>query len=231
MRKDFSDLTRKSDRVQPVIQTTEEDRQIFIKRNLVKSLDRSEQVRAAVLEWLLSFNGGITTKAYKAQMVRLDQDDTKALQQLELSSKRRTLANPPRVKPPKLTTDIITALEQHNSIAIEASSGRKLIEKFMDSCPEVGTYILDMNELVLEYVDYSHRGKAGDIIHQSNRADILIILGLEKPISLAYHIRDTLFQILSVRSKDADKYTISTWNYTHGWYMPDVKDSLEHYSV
>lgn len=230
MRKTLEDLTRKSD-IKPIVQIQPQtDKQLHIKRNMVKSVNRSEEVKLAIIDWLLSFTGGITSKALEAQVLRLDENDNKSIQQLANSKGKRILANPPREKPPKLAIEIVEALEQYHAVAIEASSGKKQIELFLEDCPEIGTYILDINELVLEYVDYSHRGKAGEIIHESSRADVLIILGLEKPISLAYHIRDTIYQILSVRAKDSTKYTLSTWNYTHGWYMPDVEKALKIYS-
>ena len=230
MKKDFSDLKRIEPR-QMDITDQKLDRQVFIKRNLANSIDRSVTVIQAVADWLLSFPTGITTVSFKAQVQRLDSDDTKAIQQLSLSKGKRTLSNPPREKPPKLKVEIVEALEVSNSVAIEAASGRKLIEEFLKDCPQIGTYVLDVNELVLEYVDYTHRGKAGDIIHEASRAELLIILGLEKPISLAYHIRDTLFQIVSVRAKDKGKYTISTWNYTHSWYIPDYEKQFTIYSI
>ena len=230
MRKDFTDLTRRQ--TPTIVQAIPEtNKQVFIKKNLAKSCGRTDIVAKAILEWLLSFETGITSKAFTAQIIRLDANDEKAVQQLESSKGKRTLSNPSRIKPPKLEEEIVTVLEEHNAIAIEASTGRKLIEEFLRDCPEIGTYILDMNELVLEYVDYSHRGKAGGIIHEANRADILIILGLEKPISLAYHIRDILYSIASVRAKDKNKYTITTWNYTHEWYIPDFKNLFMHYSI
>ena len=230
MKKDFSDLKRPEPK--PIeITDQKSDRQVFIKRNMAKSIDRSTMVIQAIVDWLLSFPTGITTTAFKAQIQRLDSEDSKAIQQLSLSKGKRTLSNPPREKPPKLDKELIEALEELNLIAIEAASGRKLIEEFMKDCPQIGIYVLDVNELVLEYVDYTHRGKAGEIIHEANRAEILIVLGLEKPISLAYHIRDTLFQIASVRAKNKAKYTISTWNYTHGWYIPDYEKLFKIYSI
>jgi len=229
MKKTLADLTRRSQPSITLIQP-QTDKQLFIKRNLVKSVDRSEKVKEAIIDWLLSFTGGITSKAFEAQVVRLDTDDERAIQQLKNSRGKRVLANPPRIKPPKLEIELVDALAEHNAVAIEASSGRKQIEAFLKDCPELGTYVLDVNELAIEYVDYNHRGRAGSIIHEATRADVLFILGLEKPISLAYHIRDTLFQILSVRSKDSNKYTLSTWNYTHGWYMPEVEKLFQIYS-
>lgn len=230
MRKTLGDLTRRPEERKVAITSPQLDKQGHIKRNQSRSVNRSPEVQSAVLEWLLSFDGGMTTKSFEAQIIRLDADDDKAMQQLQMSRGKRILSNPPRIKPPKLETDIIQALAQNSAIAIEAASGRKRIEKFISNCPEIGTYILDMNELASEYIDYSNRGKAGQIIHDSKRAEVLIILGLDRPISLAYHIRDTLYQIVALRLKDGNKYTLSTWNYTHDWYMPEVKDLLIHYS-
>lgn len=229
MKRGLNDLTRSPAPVVPI--QTEANKQIFIKRNLAKSVNRDIAVVNAIADWLLSFEGGITSKAFKDQLVGLEKDDAKAIEQLKASAGKRRITKSLRQKPPKLTGEIVDELEKHNAIAIEAKAGRNKIEEFLDDCPEIGTYILDINELILEYVDYAHRGKAGDIIHNSTRADILVILGLEKPIALPYHIKDTLYQILSVRSKDEEKYTVSTWNYTHEWYISEVKQLLTHYSV
>ena len=178
--KDFRNLPQRPP--QPLPEKPAEDRQLFIKRNLATTLDRIAEVKQAALDWLLSFDGGMSKKDFQLQMCKLSHDDSKAIQQFTDSNGKRTLKQVPRDKPPKLTESILSALARYKSVAIEGAAGKKAINAFLDTLPTGGVYILDVNELVLEYVDYQHRGKAGELIEQANRADILIIDGLEKPI-------------------------------------------------
>lgn len=227
--KDFRNLPPRPP--QPLPAKPTEDRQLFIARNLANSLDRSAEVKQAVVEWLLSFQGAMSRKEFERQLPKLNYDDAKALLQLSNSKGKRTLQQLPREKPPKLEGTIISELVRYKLVAIEGAKGKKAIESFLADLPPGGVYILDVNELILEYVDYQHRGKAGDIIAAANRADILVIEGLEKPISLAYHIKDTLYQLAAVRKKAEDKYTVSTYNCTHTWYIPEYAELFQHFSV
>ncbi len=227
--KDFMDLGAKPPK--PLPAKTFADKYIRTKRAWALSLDRAAPVKQALEDWLLSFNGGMTKKDFQAQLCKLHSDDAKAIKQLEESKGKRVIRQAPRDKPPKLEIKLITALAQYKMIAIEGKSGKNLIDNFLSTLSPAGVYILDVNELILEYVDYQHRGKAGEIIEAANRADVLIIEGLEKPISLAYHIKDTLYQLAAVRKKDKDKYTVSTWNYTHAWYISEYAEIFTHFSA
>lgn len=230
--RDFFDLKKKAPQPLPSPKLEAEEKTYFVKRALAWGVDRSEPVRQAIFEWLLSFEGVILKKTFVNQLCRLEQDDEVALKQLSRSKGKRVIQLPPRQKPPKVELkNIAYELTQHNFVMIEGHSGAALINKFKSTLPDLGTYVLDMNELVLEYVDYQHRGRAGDIIEQASRADVLFIMGLEKPIALAYHIKDTLYQLVSVRAKQKDKYTVSTWNYTHEWYIPDYSKFFTHFSA
>ncbi|MCM1322830.1 MAG: hypothetical protein NC218_01455 [Acetobacter sp.] len=228
--KDFTKLPPRPPAPLPTPEKT--DKYIFSKKAWAKSITRSPAVQQAVEDWLLSFKGGMAKKDFESQLCKLHADDEKAIKQLSDSNGKRIIRQAPRDKPPKLQTDVITALATYKSVAIEANSGKKAIEAFLDSLQNTtGVYILDVNELILEYTDYQHRGKAGEIIEAANRADILVIEGLEKPIALAYHIKDTLYQLAAVRHKKDRKYTLSTWNYTHEWYIPEYKELFTHFSV
>lgn len=230
--KDFFDLKKKLP--QPLSSTKQvaEEKTYFVKRSLAWGVDRSEAVRQAIFDWLLSFDGAMLKKTFTTQLCRLEADDAVALQQLERSKGKRTIQLPPRVKPPKIDlSNIAYELTQNNLVIIEGRSGLELIKKFKQSLPELGTYVLDVNELILEYVDYQHRGRAGDIIESASKADVLFITGLERSIALPYHIKDTLYQLASVRAKQKDKYTISTWVYTHEWYIEDYSKMFTHFSA
>lgn len=227
--KDFTELGRRPP--QPLPAKSYSDKYIRSKRAWAASLDRSQQVKQAVEDWLLSFDGGMTKKDFQLQLCKLHSSDEVAIKQLTESAGKRTIRQAPRDKPPKLNMRVVEALGRYRMVAIEGKSGKAAIEKFINTLPSAGVYILDMNELILEYVDYQHRGKAGEIIEAANRADILIIEGLEKPIALAYHIKDTLYQLAAVRKKQEDKFTLSTWNYTHAWYIQEYAELFTHFSV
>lgn len=228
--KDFTQLTRKTPA--PVVsQQDKQDKEFFVKRSLARSIDKAPEIQEAVLQWLMSFQGAISKEQFTKQICKLSNKDSEALSQLDKSKGRRVLQNVPREKPPKLPAPLLDVLAKYHSVAVEAAAGRKAIEQSLATLPPSGIYILDVNELILEYTDYKHRGRAGEIIDAAHKASILVLEGLEKPIALAYHIKDTLFQLASVRRKDPDKYTLSTWNYTHKWYIPEYIEYFTLFSV
>lgn len=228
--KKFTDI--KSTRPQnPQPAPVPQDRQLYIKRNLVDQLDYRADVKQAVLDWLLSFPGGITKKDFQLQLVKLDKDPEKAISQLQKSKGYRTIRQVEREKPPKLEIPIIDALAQDNLIAIEGARGKKAILDFLQDLPPSGVYILDIPELLLEYTDFHHKGASAQMIEQSNKASILVITGLEKPVGLPFHIREVLTQLAQVRSRYPDKFTLSTYNYTHTWFIPEYATYFKHYSI
>lgn len=208
-----------------------QDKQLYIKRNLVDQLDYKPDVKQAVLDWLLSFPGGITKKDFQLQLVKLDKDPEKAISQLEKSKGYRTIRQVEREKPPKLEVPVIDALAQDNLIAIEGARGKKAILDFLQEISSSGVYILDVPELLLEYTDFHHKGTSAQMIEKSNKASILVITGLEKPVGLPFHIREVLTQLAQVRSRYQDKFTLSTYNYTHTWFIPEYATYFKHYSI
>lgn len=208
-----------------------QDKQLYIKRNLVDQLDYETDVKQAVLDWLLSFPGGITKKDFQLQLVKLDKDPAKAISQLEKSKGYRTIRQVEREKPPKLEVPVLDALAQDNLIAIEGAKGKKAILDFLQEISSSGVYILDVPELLLEYTDFHHKGTSAQMIEKSNKASILVITGLEKPVGLPFHIREVLTQLAQVRSRYPDKFTLSTYNYTHTWFIPEYATYFKHYSI
>lgn len=208
-----------------------QDKQLYIKRNLVDQLDYKPDVKQAVLDWLLSFPGGITKKDFQLQLVKLDKDPEKAISQLQKSKGYRTIRQVEREKPPKLEVPVIDALAQDNLIAIEGARGKKAILDFLQEISSSGVYILDVPELLLEYTDFHHKGTSAQMIEKSNKASILVITGLEKPVGLPFHIREVLTQLAQVRSRYQDKFTLSTYNYTHTWFIPEYATYFKHYSI
>lgn len=228
--KKFTDI--KSNRPQnPQPAPVPQDKQLYIKRNLVDQLDYKPDVKQAVLDWLLSFPGGITKKDFQLQLVKLDKDPEKAISQLERSKGYRTIRQVEREKPPKLEVPVLDALAQDNLIAIEGAKGKKAILDFLQDLPPSGVYVLDIPELLLEYTDFHHKGTSAQMIEQSNKASILVITGLEKPVGLPFHIREVLTQLAQVRSRYQDKFTLSTYNYTHTWFIPEYATYFKHYSI
>lgn len=225
--KQFSELKPREMKATPVVQV--QDKLYFAKQKMASTVD-DQEIREAVFMWLLSFQGGMTKVEFQNQLVKLDKNITTAQAQLKSSSGKRRIELPPRVKPPKIT-DIAEALLEYQQIAIEAKAGYDAIEKFLCTLPEGGVYILDLNELILEYRDYQNRGNSAQIIEKAHKASVLIIEGLHKPVALPFHIKDTLTQLATVRKKDKDKYTLSTWNYTFAWYIPDYANLFTHFSV
>lgn len=229
--KKFTDIKPQHRSPSPEISPISQDKQIYIKRNLANQLDYCETVRKAVLDWLLSFPGGITKKDFQLQLVKLDKDPEKAISQLQRSKGYRSIRQVEREKPPKLEVPVIDALAQDNLIAIEGAKGRKAILDFLQDLPPSGVYILDVPELLLEYTDLHHKGASAQMIEQSNKASILVITGLEKPVGLPFHIREVLTQLAQVRSRYPDKFTLSTYNYTHTWFIPEYATYFKHYSI
>lgn len=228
--KKFTDI--KSNRQQnPQPAPVPQDKQLYIKRNLVDQLDYKPDVKQAVLDWLLSFPGGITKKDFQLQLVKLDKDPEKAISQLQKSKGYRTIRQVEREKPPKLEVPVIDALAQDNLIAIEGARGKKAILDFLQEISSSGVYILDVPELLLEYTDFHHKGTSAQMIEKSNKASILVITGLEKPVGLPFHIREVLTQLAQVRSRYQDKFTLSTYNYTHTWFIPEYATYFKHYSI
>ena len=208
-----------------------QDKQLYIKRNLVDQLDYKPDGKQAVLDWLLSFPGGITKKDFQLQLVKLNSDPEKAISQLEKSKGYRTIRQVEREKPPKLEVPVLDALAQDNLIAIEGAKGKKAILDFLQEISSSGVYILDVPELLLEYTDFHHKGTSAQMIEKSNKASILVITGLEKPVGLPFHIREVLTQLAQVRSRYQDKFTLSTYNYTHTWFIPEYATYFKHYSI
>jgi hypothetical protein len=165
------------------------------------------------------------------QLVKLDKDPEKAISQLQKSKGYRTIRQVEREKPPKLEVSVIDALAQDNLIAIEGARGKKAILDFLQEISSSGVYILDVPELLLEYTDFHHKGTSAQMIEKSNKASILVITGLEKPVGLPFHIREVLTQLAQVRSRYQDKFTLSTYNYTHTWFIPEYATYFKHYSI
>lgn len=198
----------------------------FVKRNLMKSVDRVKDVRDAVERWLYSFDGAMTKKVFAHQMKRLDFDDTKALAQLERAEGRRTIPLPPPPKPPKMKKTLLEHMVDDIYVAITGKNHKRVIREAVKELKQFGTlYVLSVEELIVEFKSFDEKGASPHMIEQAIESDFLIIVDLEMPIHLEWHIREAINRIGRLREKDK-KPIISTWN-----RFNDVNDFFTRFKI
>ncbi len=202
------------------------DSSSFVKRNLMKSVDRTKEVRDAVERWLYSFDGAITKKMFAHQMKRLDFDDEKALAQLERAEGRRVIPLPPPPKPPKMKKTLLEHMVDDIYVAITRKNHKRVIREAVKELKQFGTlYVLSVEELIVEFKSFGEKGASPHMIEQAIESDFLIIVDLEMPIHLEWHIREAINRIGRLREKDK-KPIISTWN-----RFNDVNDFFERFKI
>ncbi len=202
------------------------DNASFVKRNLMKSVDRTKEVRDAVERWLYSFDGAITKKMFAHQMKRLDFDDEKALAQLERAEGRRVIPLPPPPKPPKMKKTLLEHMVDDIYVAITRKNHKRVIREAVKELKQFGTlYVLSVEELIVEFKSYDEKGASPHMIEQAIDSDFLIIVDLEMPIHLEWHIREAINRIGRLREK-AKKPIISTWN-----RFNDVNDFFARFKI
>jgi len=202
------------------------DSSSFVKRNLMKSVDRTKEVRDAVERWLYSFDGAITKKMFAHQMKRLDFDDEKALAQLERAEGRRVIPLPPPPKPPKMKKTLLEHMVDDIYVAITRKNHKRVIREAGKELKQFGTlYVLSVEELIVEFKSFGEKGASPHMIEQAIESDFLIIVDLEMPIHLEWHIREAINRIGRLREKDK-KPIISTWN-----RFNDVNDFFERFKI
>lgn len=212
--------------VDHVVEPPVVDNSAFIKRNLMKSVDRSPEVRKQVETWLYSFDGGITKSAFQAQMKRLDWDDAIALKQLERAVGRRVIPLPPPPKKPPLPKPLIEQMLEDTYVAVTGRKFKPAIKQVIQQLKECGdVYVLSVEELILEFKGYEDKGASPYMIDRAIECDFLVIVDLEMTIHLEWHISEAIRRI--GRMREAKKAPIiSTWN-----RFNDVNDFFERFHI
>ena len=178
----------------------------------MKSVDRSKVVREAVERWLFSFDGAITKDRFEGQMRRLDFDDEKALLQLQKAEGRRTIPLPPAPRPPVMEKSIVETMVEDTYVAVSGRRHKKLIKEAVQELKKFGdVYVLSIEELIVEFKSYNEKGKGPQMIEKAIETDFLVIVDLEMPIHLEWHINEAIERIGRLREKN-NKPIISTWN-------------------
>lgn len=198
--------------VKKEVRKPEVNSSVFIKRNLMKSVDRSKPVRQAVEKWLYSFDGAMSATAFARQIKRLDFDDEKALAQLEKAIGRRVIPLTVHPKLPKMTSTLLQHIVEDTYVAISKKNHKKVIRDIVKELKQFGVvYVLSIEELIVEFKDYNDRGNSPHMIKSAIDADFLVIVDLEIPMHLEWRIREAIHRIGRLREKD-NKPIVSTWN-------------------
>ena len=188
------------------------DNAAFIKRNLMKSVDRNPEVYKAVEDWLFSFVGGISKVSFQAQLKRLDWNDEVALSQLEKAKGRRVIPLPPPPKMPALPKPLVEQMLEDTYVAVYGRKFKPAIKEVVAQLKECGNvFVLQMEDLILQFKDYYNKGKSPQMIEQAIECDFLVIVDLEMTIHLEWHIVEAIERIGRMREAK-QKPIISTWN-------------------
>ena len=180
------------------------DKYRYQKQRLLFNLTRSEEVCHSIEKWLMSFEGGMSKETFIQQVSRLDFDDTIALSQLEKSMGKRAISKK-RASMPKLplAKDAVSLLAD-GTLFIAVSGTEKALHSYIRESYQVlkglgRTYVLDLNDMKLEWVDKFQKGKSPEMIQKAKDADFLLIVGFETPLDLPFYIGDTVNTIRRYR--------------------------------
>ena len=182
-----------------------------IKVRMVQGLTRSERIRKLVEDWITSFRGGITKVAYDSQIKRLDYDDDIAETQLQRAMGKRVIPLPPPPEKPRLTKPLLEQMVEDKYVAVYGRKFKPAIKEVVKQLKECGTvYVLEVESLIIEFKSFDDKGKSPHMIEDAIDADFLVIVDLEMPIHLEWHIREAIERI-GRRREEANKPIISTW--------------------
>lgn len=197
--KSFDELERKEQK-EPIFI----DKYVYQKQRLLFNITRSKKVCAAIEQWLMAFEGGISKEAFIKEVSKLDYNDEEAISQIEKSLGRRSISKK-RVTMPNLpiARDAVMLLAEGTLFIAVAGAERALhayIKSTYQTLKGLGrTYVLDMNDMKLEWVDKFQKGRSTEMIKKAKDAEFLIVVGLETPLDLPFYIGDTLNTIRRYR--------------------------------
>lgn len=198
----------------------------YIKRNLLRSVTKTGEVYSLIEQWLRSFEGGMSKRSFDQQMKRLDWDDTIATTQLQRAMGRRVIPLPPPPKKPALPKNLVEQMLDDTYVAVYGRKFRPAIKEAVSQLKQCGqVYVLQVEQLILEFKDYEHKGESPQMIDKAIDCDFLVIVNLEMTIHIEWHIHEALNRILRFRQRQ-NKPIISTWNRYN-----DVNDFFEAFKI
>lgn len=173
------------------------DKYYHQKQKLLFNVTRSKEVCDALSAWLMSFEGGMSKEVFTSQVARLSMEDEVALAQIRNSLRKRSIAKV-RTALPKLPEigNVLDLLAQN--VLFIAVSGKELalhnfIRNTYRTLKSLGsTYVLDLNDLKLEWLDKFQKGKSTEMLRRAKEAEFLMMVGFETPLDLPFYIGDTL---------------------------------------
>lgn len=173
------------------------DRYALQKQRLLFNVTRSELVCSALSDWLASFQGGMSKETFISQLSKLDVDDEVAIRQIQKSSGKRSICKIRSVQPPLPEMGDVIQMLASGNIFIAVSGREEPLHRFIrntyQELKDLGrTYVLDLNDLRLEWVDKFQKGKSTQMLQKSKDSEFLIMVGFETPIDLPFYIGDTL---------------------------------------
>lgn len=171
------------------------DKYLFQKQRLLFNLTRSKEVCDAVYSWLISFQGGISKETFMGQISRLSFDDSEAIEQLSKSMGKRSIVKVRKFQEPLPSVGDVIQRLANDELFIAVNGREKQIKSFVrntyQTLKDLGkTFVLDINELRLEWAEKYKKGRGQDIIQNARDCDFLIIIGFEAPMDLAPWIVD-----------------------------------------
>lgn len=197
--KSFDDLEKREQEPHVFI-----DKYVYQKQRLLFNITRSERVCSAIEKWLMSFQGGMSKEAFIQQVSKLDYDDDLAISQIEKSMGKRSIQKKRAAMPPlPLAKDAVSLLAEGILFIAVAGAEKALhayIRQTYQTLKGLGrTYVLDLNDMKLEWVDKFQKGKSPEMIQKAKDAEFLIVVGLETPLDLPFYIGDTVNTIRRYR--------------------------------
>ena len=129
-------------------------------------------------------------------------------------------------KMPKLEGTLIEKMLEEKYVAVYGRKFKPAIKELVSQLKECGVvYVLQVEELILQFKDYEHKGSSPQMIDSAIGADFLVIVDLEMPIHIEWHIHEALNRIGRKRF-EAKKPIVSTW-----CRFNDVNDFFSHFKV